>query len=268
MKQRDAMLVLGAVILAVGVSALLLAGSLATAAPTSGTRPRIFFDARSSPAPARSLVEVQRNVPDPLRPILPLQRGLSDTARDAAGYLLILLCTSAALVLAHDQVVNTYRASLGGWRAQLRVLGSGLAVMGVGASAAALTWIVYLGSVSSIIRGGPLGVPAALQLGLAAFSVVIVIAGLAAVVGFAATSWRLGDTLFRIRWLSRFAASVPAPLIALLGATVIYVAWQIPYVGGLALFAALAYALGGVVTARLAQTAANAMAQDRPPVDA
>src|SRR2546428_7248078 len=135
--------------------------------------------------------------------------------------------------------------------------------MGVGASAAALTWIAYLGSVSSIIRGAPLGVPAALQLGLAAFSVALVIAGLAAVVGFAATSWRLGDTLFRIRWLSRFAASVPAPLIALLGATVIYVAWQIPYVGGPALFAALADAVGGDGTARLGQTAANAKAQDR-----
>ena len=267
MTQRDAMLVLGAVVLAVGVSALLIAGSLVSAAP-AGSRPRIFFDPRNSPPPARSLVELQRGVPDPLQPIVPLQRGLSDTARDAAGYLLILLCTSAALVLAHDQVVSAYRASLGGWRAQLRVLGSGLAVIGVGASAAALSWIVFLGSVSSTTRGGPFGVPAALQLGVAAFSVALVAAGLAALVGFAATSWRLGDTLLQIRWLRRFAASVPAPLIALLGATVIYVAWQIPYVGGLALLAALAYALGGVVLARLTHTAAGAGASDRPRVDA
>src|SRR5438132_8903529 len=37
------------------------------------------------------------------QPILPVQRGLTDTARDAAGYLLTLLATSAALVLAREQ---------------------------------------------------------------------------------------------------------------------------------------------------------------------
>src|SRR5207237_899130 len=84
------------------------------AAPASGSatrRPGIFFDPRNSPPPARTIVDAQRSVPDALAPIVPLQRGLSDTARDAAGYLLILLGTSAALVLAHEQVVSTYRAS-------------------------------------------------------------------------------------------------------------------------------------------------------------
>jgi hypothetical protein len=64
MKQRDALLVLGAVMLAVGISAILLASSLATAASPGR---RIFFDARSSPPPARTVIEAQRDLPGPLR---------------------------------------------------------------------------------------------------------------------------------------------------------------------------------------------------------
>jgi len=251
MKQRDALLVLGAVMLAVGISAILLASSLATAASPGR---RIFFDARSSPPPARTVIEAQRDLPGPLRAILPVQRGVSDTARDAAGYLLTLLATSAALVLARDQVLGTYRASLGGWRSQLRVLLSGLAVIGVGVSAAALSWIVFLSSLVSLRNSGAVGVPAALQVGLATFSVVLVAAGIVALIGFAATAWRLGDSLFKVQGLRRFAGRLPAPLIALLGATLIYVAWQIPYLGALAVVGAIAYALGAVVTARLAHT--------------
>src|SRR5207253_9209499 len=95
MKQREAMLVLAAVVLAVGVSAILLASSLASTQSASSQRPGIFFSPRNSP-PARSVIEAQRDLPAPLQPILPVQRGLTDTARDAAGYLLILLGTSAA----------------------------------------------------------------------------------------------------------------------------------------------------------------------------
>jgi hypothetical protein len=251
MKQRDTLIVLGAVMLAVGISAILLASSLATAGSPGR---RIFFDARSSPPPARTVTEVQRGLPEALRPILPVQRGVTDIARDAAAYLLTLLATSAALVLAREQVVTTYRASLGGWRSQLRVLLTGLAVIGVGASAAALAWIVFLGSVATLRSAGLVGVPAALQMGLAAFSVVLVVAGIAALVGFAAASWRLGDALFRVPRLRRYNASLPGPLIALLGATLIYIAWQIPYLGAAAVVGALAYALGAVVTARLSHT--------------
>jgi hypothetical protein len=249
-RQRDALIVLGAVMLAVGISAILLAASLAAASPGR----RIFFDARNSPPPARTVIESQRDLPGALQPIVPVQRGLTDTARDAAGYLLTLLATSAALVLAREQVVGTYRASLGGWRSQLRVLLSGLAVLGIGVSAAALAWVVFLGSVSTLRSAGLVGVPAALQVGIAAFGVVIVVTGLAAVVGFAAASWRLGDVLFRAPQLRRYDGRVPAPLIALLGATLIYIAWQLPYLGAIAVVGALAYALGAVVTARLAHT--------------
>jgi hypothetical protein len=252
MRQRDALLVLGAVILAVGISVILLVSSATT---VSSPARRIFFDARNSPPAVRTVIEVQHDLPGPLQPILPVQRGVTDAARDAAGYLLFLLATSAALVLAHDQVVSTYRASLGGWRSQLRVLLSGLAVMGIGASAAALAWIVFLGSVATLRTVGLVGVPAALQVGLAAFGVVIVVAGVAALVGFAAASWRLGDALFRVPRLRRYNGRVPAPLIALLGATLIYVAWQLPYLGAITVVGALAYALGAVVTARLAHLA-------------
>src|SRR5207247_11358695 len=95
MKQREALLVLAAVVLAVGVSASLLASSLASTQSASSQRPGIFFSPRNSPPPARSVIEAQRDLPAPLQPILPVQRGLTDTARDAAGYLLILLGTSA-----------------------------------------------------------------------------------------------------------------------------------------------------------------------------
>jgi hypothetical protein len=251
MNQRDALLVLGAVMLAVGISAILLASSLTTV-PMPGRR--IFFDPRNSPPPARTVIEAQRDFPGALQPIIPVQRGVTDTARDAAGYLLILLATSATFVLVHEQVVSTYRASLGGWRSQLRVLLCGLAVIGVGASAAALSWIVFLGSVSGLRNAGAVGVPALLRIGLAAFSVALVVAALVALVGFAAASWRLGDAVFQIPPLRPYAGKVPAPLIALLGATLIYIAWQIPYLGALAGAGALAYALGAVVTARLAHT--------------
>jgi hypothetical protein len=250
MRQRDALIVLGAVMLAVGISAILLASSLAAASPGR----RIFFDPRNSPPPARTVTEAQRDLPEAFRAIVPVQRGLTDTARDAAGYLLTLLATAAALVLAREQVVGTYRASLGGWGSQLRLLLSGLAVLGIGASAAALGWIVFLGSVATLRNAGLVGVPAALQMGLAAFSVAIVAAGLVALVGFAAASWRLGDALFRVPQLRRYNGRIPAPLIALLGATLIYISWQIPYLGAIAVLGALAYALGAVVTARLART--------------
>jgi hypothetical protein len=252
MSQREALSALGVVIVAAAISAILLASSFSG---TASSGRRIFFDPRSSPPPARTIVEAQRDLPAALQPIVPVQRGLSDAARDAAGYLLILLATSCALVLGREQVVGTYRASLGGARSQMRVLLSGLAVLGAGLSAAALAWIVFLGSVAGLRGAGLVGVPAALQVGLAAFSVVVVGVGIVALIGFAAASWRLGDALFQMGWLRRYASRLPAPLIALLGATLIYVACQIPYLGAVAVVGVLAYALGAVVTARLASPA-------------
>ena len=121
MTRRDIVIVLGTLVVAVGLSAILFVGA-ATTSPSSGlepvSRPRVFFDPRNSLPPGRTIVDAQRRVAGPFQLIVPLQRGVSDTARDAAGLILTLLLTASTLVLANDQVVAVYRASLGGWRSQ------------------------------------------------------------------------------------------------------------------------------------------------------
>lgn len=258
MTRRDLLVVVGALVLAIGVSTMLYVGAVttepsppATAAQLRTIRPRIFFDFRNTPPPARAIGEAQERV-GPLAGLVPLQRNVSDGARDAAGFLLVILITATTLVVANTGVVSAYRASLGGWSAQLRVLLTGVAVLGLGFSATALAWVVYLGYVATAARGGPFGVPAALQLGLAAFGVIVVILLAVLAVGFSATAWRIGDTLFRPHALARFGAALPSPVIALIGATLLYVVWQIPVVGGALFLAVIAYALGAVVSARLA----------------
>jgi len=158
---------------------------------------------------------------------------------------------AATLLIAHERVVSAYRASLGGWRTQLRVVLTGLAVLGLGLSATALAWVVYLGYVATTARGTPLAVPAALQVGMAAFGVILVVLVAVLAIGFAAASWRLGDLLFRVRALSRYHADVPAPIVVVIGATILYVVWQIPAIGPIAGMLVITYALGAVVTARL-----------------
>ena len=259
MKLRDKLVVLAAAVIAVGFSAVLYVGTMATepstAADVRPARPRIFFDLRQTPAPAtRTLAEVQERV-GPLAAVVPLQRGITDSARDAAGFLLLLIVTATTLTLAHGRVVSAYRASLGGWRAQLRVLLTGFAVLGLGLSATALAWVVYLGYVATSARGVPFGVPAALQIGLAAFGVILVFLLLVLAVGFAATAWRLGDAIFRTRALVRYQSAVPAPVVAVLGATLLYILWQIPLIGAIALALVIAYALGAVISARFGTSA-------------
>ena len=264
MTRRDKLVVLAAAVLAIGFSAVLFVGTMATepsapsaAAELRSARPRIFFDLRQTPGPAtRTLADVQERV-GPLAAMVPIQRGISDGARDAAGFLLVLIITATTLTLAHGRVVSAYRASLGGWRAQLRVLLTGFAVLGLGLSATALAWVVFLGYVATTARGAPFGVPAALQIGLAAFGVILVFLLLVLAVGFAATAWRLGDALFRSRVLARYQTAVPAPVVAVIGATLLYILWQLPVIGALALALVVAYALGAVVTARLRASAGS-----------
>jgi len=255
MTRRDLIVVLGALVLAIGVSAVLYVGSLASdsaaaAVDQRAARPRVFFDFRNTLPAARTVAEAPAQV-GPLVAVVPLQRNLSDNARDAAGFLLVVLVTATTLVVAHGRVVSAYRASLGGWRTQARVLLTGFAVLGLGFSATALAWVVYLGYVATNARGAPFGVPLALQVGLAAFGVIVVVLIAVLAVGFAATSWRVGDALFRPRALARYQSSIPAPVVALIGATLIYIVWQIPAVGAIGIAAVVAYALGAVVTARL-----------------
>lgn len=258
MTPRERFFVAASFVVAVGLGAMLYVGAVTmeparttSAAASREARPRIFFDLRRSPPPARAIAEAQERLPQELRTLIPLQRGLSDRGRDVAGLLLVVLVTASTLLLAHGQVVSAYRATLGGWRAQARVLLTGLAVLGLGGSGLALSWVVYLGFVAGAVRGAPLGVPAALQVGLTAFGVLLVLALLVLAVGFSATAWRLGDALFHSRALARLEADAPPALIAVIGATLLYLAWQLPLVGALALVAVVAYALGSVVVARI-----------------
>jgi hypothetical protein len=254
MTQRDIVIVLATLAIAVGLSAILFVGAVGTArtaAPEPVARPRVFFDSSNNLPPGLTVVDAQRRVAGPLQAIVPLQRGISDTARDAAGLFLTLLLTASTLVLANDQVVAVYRASLGGWRSQARVLAAGFIVLGLAISTAGLAWVVYLNFVTGALRDSPLGAPAALQVGMTGFAVLCVFALLALLVGFAATAWRLGDALLHTRALSRFQTQIPAPVVALAGATILFVLWQIPALGAFALAAVVAYAIGAVVTARL-----------------
>jgi hypothetical protein len=254
MTQRDIVIVLATLAVAVGLSAILFVGAVATsrtAAPEPVARPRVFFDSSNNLPPGLTVGDAQRRVAGPLQAIVPLQRGISDTARDAAGLFLTLLLTASTLVLANDQVVAVYRASLGDWRSQARVLAAGFVVIGLAVSTAALAWVVYLNFVTGALRESPLGAPAALQVGMTAFAVLCVFALLALLVGFAATAWRLGDALLHTRALSRFQTQLPAPVVALAGATILFILWQIPLIGAVALAAIVAYAIGAVVTARL-----------------
>lgn len=254
MSRQDWFVVFGAGVIAVAVSAILYVGTLASepAADAARSQPRIFFGLQQTLAPStRAVAEVEQRVGPLGAFVVPIQRGLSDNARDAAGFLLVLIVTATTLTVAHERVVSAYRASLGGWSAQVRVLLTGFAVLGLGVSATALAWVVYLGYVATTARQAPFGVPAALQLGLAAFGVILVFLLAVLAIGFAAASWRLGDAIFRVRALSRYQGSLPSPVIAIVGATLLYVLWQVPVVGAIALAAVIAYALGAVITARL-----------------
>lgn len=264
MNQREAVLTLGAVLLAVGVAAVLLVGSLATGAGEPGGPRRVFFEARGAPRAQAPIVrpgESPPRVPDALRPIVPIERGVASAAREAAGYLLLLLAIAATTLFAREQVLASYHATLGGWRSQLRTVGTGLAILALALSAAFLTSVAFLGALFSGVgpraAGAPPFIPAGLavqfglQTGFAILAVLFVLVLLPALVGMAAASWRLGDALLGVRPLRRWSGTVPRPLVALLGATAVFLLTQVPYAGAVVAVATLAYALGAFVTARL-----------------
>ena len=257
MTGRDPIVALGALVIAVGVAAILLVGSMAAAGPESG-RERFFFvnfAGRSAPVGRPANIDGS-NVPVPLRAVVPFQRGVSDAARDAAGYLLVIIGVAAVFVLGRAQVLGVYRASRGGWRAQLRVVGTGIAVLLVFVSASFLGGVALLGTVATGFRGAPAGIQLGLQVGLMTMAVFAAGFLLIALVGFTAASWRLGDIMFGLGPVRRWAGGVPAAVIALLGATVLYLLMQLPVIGGVIALAILAYALGAVVVARLGPSAA------------
>ncbi|MHB8630793.1 MAG: hypothetical protein ACYC9W_02575 [Candidatus Limnocylindria bacterium] len=259
MTGRDTVFALGAIVVALAIATILLVGSMASGASGAGQtgRSRFFFVSFGGHVvqPARSGFG-SRNVPMPLRAVVPFQRGVSNTARDAAGYLLLVIGVSAALVLGRDQVLGAYHAARGGWRDQLRVFGTGVAVLLLLASATFLGGVVLLGALASGFREAPTGIQFGLQVGLMTMAVFAAALLLITLIGFAAAAWRLGDTIFGMRALSRWAGGIPGPLVALIGATILYLLMQLPAVGGLVAFAVIAYALGTVVVARLGPGAA------------
>ncbi len=253
MTGRDTVFALSAIVVAIAIAVVLLVGSIGASAADEGGRPRLFFvNFADRPQPARTAVD-PRAIPVPLRAVVPLQRGVSDTARDAAGYLLVVIAVSAVLVLGRDQVLGAYHAARGGWREQLRVFGTGVAVLLLLVSATFLGGVVLVGGLAAGFRQAPAGIQVGLQVGLMTLAVFAAAFLLIALVGFAAAAWRLGDTILGMRRLrdARWAGRVPAPLVALIGATILYVLAQLPLAGGVIAFAIVAYALGAVVVARL-----------------
>jgi hypothetical protein len=258
MSGRDTVFALGAIVIALAIATVLLVGSMAAGADESGrTRSPFFFvNFGNRAVPVRSAVAAG-DVPIPLRAVVPFQRGVSDTARDAAGYLLVVIGVAAVLVLGRTQVLGAYHAARGTWRDQLRVFGTGVAVLLLLASATFLGGVVLLGGLAAGFREAPAAIQFGLQVGLMTMAVFVAALLLVAFVGFAAASWRLGDALFGLRAMNRWAGGIPGPLVALIGATILYVLMQLPAVGGFVAFAVVAYALGAVVVARLGTAPAS-----------
>jgi hypothetical protein len=259
MSARDTVFALGAIVVAIAIATVLLVGSMGASAGDDSGRSRFFFANFGGRVvqPVRTTVG-SGDVPVPFRAVVPFERGISDTARDAAGYLLVVIAVSAALVLGRDQVLGAYHAARGTWREQLRVLGTGIAVLLLLASASFLGGVVLLGTLANGFREAPAGIQFGLQIGLMTMAVLDAAVLVVALIGFAAASWRLGDTLFGTRVLTGWAGRIPSPLVALIGATILYILMQLPAVGGVIAIAVLAYALGAVVVARLGPSAVAA----------
>ncbi|HEY8829957.1 MAG TPA: hypothetical protein VIM83_05100 [Candidatus Limnocylindria bacterium] len=257
MTGRDTVFALGAIVIALAIATILLVGSMAAGADETGRSRSFFFvNFGNRAAPVRTAVAAG-DVPIPLRAVVPFQRGVSDTARDAAGYLLVVIGVAAVLVLGRGQVLGAYHAARGTWRDQLRLLGTGVAVLLLLASATFLGGVVLLGALAAGFREAPTAIQFGLQVGLMTLAVFVAALLLVTFVGFAAASWRLGDALFGLRAVNRWAGGVPGPLVALIGATILYVLMQLPAVGGVVAFAVVAYALGAVVVARLGAAPAS-----------
>ena len=257
MSGRDTVFALGTIVIALAIATVLLVGSMAAGADDTGRSRSFFFvNFGNRAAPVRTAVAAG-DVPLPLRAVVPFQRGVSDTARDAAGYLLVVIGVAAVLVLGRTQVLGAYHAARGTWRDQLRVLGTGVAVLLLLASATFLGGVVLLGALAAGFREAPAAIQFGLQVGLMTLAVFVAALLLVTFVGFAAASWRLGDALFELRAVNRWAGGIPGPLVALIGATILYVLMQLPEVGGVVAFAVIAYALGAVVVARLGAAPAS-----------
>lgn len=273
MSERSVGILLIGLVIAGVLGLVLFTGAAGARGPRAGdVDPRVFFGDRPPPA-ARTIAQLEERVPGAVRPIVPVQRQIALAFRDAAGYLLILLGVAASLVFARGPVLAGYRATHGGWRAHLRLLALGGALLAVVGSALFLMFISMLGVVAgpqtglgtavgvASGRGGfVLGPAPLLEVGVTAIAVAIVLVAIVVIVGLAAASWRLGDWIVSLRPLSRLGQGTPPTLIALLGASLVYLVSQLPVIGPVVLVGAVAYALGIVAAARLGPAAAAPVA--------
>lgn len=258
MSDRGIAIAGGAAVLAVVIAGFLLVGALGAAGQSAqDVRPRIFFGPRP-PAAARTVDQIQSRVPLVVRPFVPLQRNVAVAARDAAGYVLLLLGVAAVVTFAREQVVACYRASLGGWRSVARVALIGAALLALIASAVFLSFVVLLGSFARVAGAGGTVVTTGLGVstGLVQFTVTAMAAGLLIVavvtlVGFAGSAWRLADVLVSAGPGARIAQAAPGGLVAVAGATLIYLLAQLPIIGAIIAIVAIAYGLGSAAAARL-----------------
>lgn len=254
MTDRGIATVVGSALLALVIAGLLAVGAMSGSEQRRGdARTRIFFGDR--PPAVRTVEQVQARVPLVVRPLVPVQREVAGGAREAAGYVLLLIGVTAALVFAREQVVASYRASLGGWRAIARVWMLGLALLALIASATFLLAVVLLGSFVSgegtFARAAFGSLAAAALLTAILVAAVAIVVGMVALVGSSGAFWRLGDAILSVPALARFGRAAPPAFVAGLGATVVYLLAQAPVIGRPVAILALAYAIGSVAAARL-----------------
>lgn len=257
MNERGVAIAAGIAFLGIVIAGFLLIGAL-SASPDGGAdlRPRVFFGERP-PAAARTVDQLQQRLPFQLRALLPVQRNVAIAARDAARYVLLLFGIAGVMVFAREHVVAAYRALLGGPRAVVRAGLLGLALLALSVSGAFLLFVVLIGSFAQGRSGGAFGVAVGTaQLGVTILSAALLIVAVIALIGFTGAAWRLGDALVSLGPLRRFGQSMPATIIVIACATLIYLLAQIPLVGSIITIAAISFGLGSAAAARLAHAPA------------
>lgn len=242
------MLVLAGVTATAVICVFLFVAILARQGPS--TRPSIAVGRQPTPT-TRPITEIARRLPTQFRflaPLLPVQRAAADATREAAGALLVVLLVGGALVLGHDQVVRVQASTAGDGGEQVRILGIGLGVIVAVASGLFLGFFVLLRSLVALAPGN---VPFGLQTIVSLLAVVLLILGVAALLGFTALSWRIGVNLFSAQAWRSVGERIPPGLATIVVAVGLYLVAQIPVVGTVIAALVLAYSLGAFVRSRI-----------------
>lgn len=255
MTQRDFLLVLGGGAATVAVSVVLFLAIVASQQPAGAST--VVVGRRAVPT-AVPVAQIERRLPAELRflaPIVALQRGVAQASREAAGVFLVVLLTGATLVFGRDQVLRIQARTAGDAAEHARVFGIGVGALVALASGVILGFFVVL---RSLVQSAPAGNLAfGLQTIVALLALVLLVVGVAALLGFTAASWRLGVWVLRRQPSPVLRERVPATLAALFVAAMLYLMAQLPYVGPAVAAVLLAYSLGAFVQARLVRTEAR-----------